>query len=541
MKSAFALAFLVFLSPQQPDHCAVPSNGSPSLPAKLMDGMGRSDFPITTASREAQTFFNQGISQLYAFWFGEAERSFMQAAAIDPSAGMAYWGIAMSAPGDFKPGYQNLLNPFRKVPVLPAPGSGDYRAREALAKARGLRDKLTERERLYIDAAIALQNPRARNPEADYISAMRKLAAAYPNDVNAKAILALRLDNGFDTVSKKPRNGTEESIALLKEVLRREPTHVGAHHFLIHAYEDSGQGDQAWTSAEIYPKLVPNIPHAIHMPGHIYIQTGRFEDALKAFEAARVNELGYMAADPSYPHDHYFHNELFLIYTLDALGRYKDAITESRNLMSVPETTSERDALDGSSSYRTGWFSLMRTLVRFEKWDEILDGRTLPFNDKPREASWYYWARTLANAAKENASGARADVNDMDWELARLKTLLGLVPPQLYAARAEADAAVSGAPADFDRALRLEADMLYTEPPIYPRPILESQGRRALRNSDFTSAEISYRKLLSREPGSGRALWGLSVALAGQDKAAEAEPVREEFRKAWANADPDLP
>ena len=83
--------------------------------------------------------------------------------------------------------------------------------------------------------------------------------------------------------------------------------------------------------------------------------------------------------------------------------------------------------------------------------------------------------------------------------------------------------------------------MLYTEPPIYPRPILESQGRRALRNSDFKSAEISYRKLLSREPGSGRALWGLSVALAGQDKAAEAEPVREEFRKAWANADPDLP
>src|SRR5215510_40406 len=186
MKSAFALAFLVFLSPQQPDHCPVPSNGNPSLPAKLMDGMGKSDFPITTASREAQNFFNQGISQLYAFWFGEAERSFMQAAAIDPSAGMAYWGIAMSAPGDFKPGYQNLLNLFRQVPVLPVPGSGDYRAREALAKARGLRDKLTERERLYIDAAIALQNPRARNPEADYISTMRKLAAAYPNDLNAK-------------------------------------------------------------------------------------------------------------------------------------------------------------------------------------------------------------------------------------------------------------------------------------------------------------------------------------------------------------------
>src|SRR5438128_9821868 len=179
MRSALALAFLLFLSQQQTDHCAVPSNGGPSLPAKLMDGMGKSDFPITTTSAEAQAFFNQGVSQLYAFWFGEAERSFMQAAAIDPSAGMAYWGIAMSATGDFKPGYQNMLNPVRAVPLVPVPGSGDYRAREALTKARDLRDKLTERERLYIDAAIARRNPRARSPEADYVSAMRKLTAAY--------------------------------------------------------------------------------------------------------------------------------------------------------------------------------------------------------------------------------------------------------------------------------------------------------------------------------------------------------------------------
>src|SRR5690242_4518269 len=99
MISALALAFLLFFPPQQPDHCAMPSNGTPSLPAKLMEGMGKSEFPITTTTAEAQAFFNQGISQLYAFWFSEAERSFMQAAALDPSAGMAYWGIAMSAPG----------------------------------------------------------------------------------------------------------------------------------------------------------------------------------------------------------------------------------------------------------------------------------------------------------------------------------------------------------------------------------------------------------------------------------------------------------
>src|SRR5438067_608534 len=110
MMPILAVAAVLLFPVQQPDHCAVASEGRPSLPAKLMDGMGKSDFPITTVSPEAQAFFNQGVSQLYAFWFGEAERSFMQAAAIDPSAGMAWWGIAMAAPGDFKPAYQNALN-----------------------------------------------------------------------------------------------------------------------------------------------------------------------------------------------------------------------------------------------------------------------------------------------------------------------------------------------------------------------------------------------------------------------------------------------
>jgi hypothetical protein len=538
------MSFLVFaafsLIPlQQSDHCAMASEGRPSLPAKLMEGMGKSNFPITTASPEAQAFFNQGVSQLYAFWFGEAERSFMQAAEIDPSAGMAYWGIAMAAPGDSKPAYQNMLNPLRKLALIPAPGTGEFRAREAIAKARELRGKLTEREKLYIDAAVARHNPRARNPEDDYIQLLRKLAAAYPNDANAKAILALALDSGYETVTKKPRAGTEESIALLKDILRREPDHVGAHHFLLHAYEDSQLAKEAWPSAEAYPKLVPNIPHALHMPGHIYVQTGRFEDAVKAFEAAGANERRYMDADALYPHDHYFHNQQFLIYALGALGRYRDAINESRNLMAVAETSAEQNALDASSSYRIGWFSLMRTLVRFEKWDEILNPATLPFYDKPREASWYYWSQALAYAAKGNRVAALQALNNMDMMLQRLKALLTLLPSQLYVARAEAEAAISADAAAIERVLVLEADRLYTEPPPYPRPLLESLGRRALQNRDFKTAEKHYRKLLEREPGSGRALRGIAEALAGQQKTAEAESFQEAFRNAWAHADTD--
>ncbi|PYS24227.1 MAG: hypothetical protein DMG11_24640, partial [Acidobacteria bacterium] len=122
----------------------------------------------------------------------------------------------------------------------------------------------------------------------------------------------------------------------------------------------------------------------------------------------------YMDADPLYPPDHYLHNQQFLIYVLGALGRYRDAIDESRKLLAVPENERERNALEGSSFYRTGWFSLMRTLVRFEKWDEILDGATLPFYNKPREASWYHWARSLASAAKGNRADAVEALPNMD-------------------------------------------------------------------------------------------------------------------------------
>ena len=258
---------------------------------------------------------------------------------------------------------------------------------------------------------------------------MRKLSSAYPNDMNAKAILALALDRGYETVTKKPRDGTEESIALLKAILGKEPDHVGAHHFLIHAYEDSPQAREAWKSSETYPKLVPNIPHALHMPGHIYVQTGRSEDALKAFEAAGANERHYMDADPHYPHDHYFHNQQYLIYTLGALGRYADAINESRKLMAVPENPGERGALDGTSSYRIGWFSLMRTLVRFEKWDEILDGKTLPFQNQPPELLWYHWARGLAYASTSNLAAAGKSLQMME--------AFNPVPPQFRIAQDE--------------------------------------------------------------------------------------------------------
>lgn len=464
--SIFLLAAL-----QNPDYCAVVPNSRPSLPAKLMEGMGKVDFPITTSSPQAQAFFNQGVAQLYAFWFIEAERSFMQAAAIDPEAGMAFWGIAMSATGDFRPGYQTLLVPGKAIPLIPVPGSGESRARDAIMKAQELKPKLTERERLYIDALAAWRNPRARNSEADYVRALRKLVAAFPVDLEAKAILALALENGFEPVTKTPRNGSVESLSLLKDILSKNPDHAGAHHFLIHGYEDSREAREAWPSCERYSQIVSNIPHALHMPGHIYAQTGRFEEAVRAFEIAGRNEKGYMDADVLYPNDHYLHNQQFLIYVLGAMGNYQQAIDEGRKLMAVSENPRERSALEGGSSYRSGWFGLMRTLVRFEKWNEILDGSTLPLYDKPRESFWYHWARGLAQAAKGSPANAKEELREMQSAMDRLKRIADPIPRQFYVARTELEGLAERSVETLQRAATMEAELLYTEPPVYPRPV----------------------------------------------------------------------
>src|SRR5262245_6507720 len=208
-------------------HAPITSTTGPAAGTRMMDGMGKVDFPITTSSKEAQAFFNQGVAQLYGFWFVQAEQSFGQAAKLDPRAAMAYWGIAMAAPANFLPTYQLVLAPNRLPPIAP-PNSPESRARAAINQAQSLRESITPRERLYIDAIAARHNPQLQNPEAEYVAGMKTVAAAFPDDVEAKAILGLALEEGYDPSTKSPKKGTAESLKLLRDVLSRDPDHVGA-------------------------------------------------------------------------------------------------------------------------------------------------------------------------------------------------------------------------------------------------------------------------------------------------------------------------
>ncbi len=513
------------------------SPGTPPRATQLIDGMGRVDFPITTNSERAQAFFNQGVAQLYGFWFPEAERSFIEAARLDPGAAMAYWGIAMTSQGIFIPTYQLALGPPRTVPLEARQNSPESRVRDALYLAYGLFDSITPRERLYIEAVTERHNPGVPDPDAAYIAAMQTLVEAFPDDHDARSILALALENGYDASTKAPKDGTRESLNLLRQVLEENPDHVGANHFLVHALEGSNDLSDALPFAARYATLAPEIPHALHMPGHVYGQIGMFDEAVEAFEATAAKEREYLASDPRHSRMHYLHNEFLFLHVLGLQGNYRDAMTRIADLMSARENPTDPEAVQ---IYRVGWFILAKTLVRFEKWEEILDSTTLPFEEEPVETVWYLWARGLAYASNSDTDSARNVLGLMDEAIGELGRLVSPVPQHFLIARSELEAYIDVITGDVDggleglrRAAVSESEMPYTEPPVYPRPVLELLGNAALRAGEFQAAESAYLRALENEPQSGRALWGLAKAFEGLGQAEDAEEMMQAHRRVW--------
>ena len=549
------------LAAQRPeaDMCAVIPGAQPLLPAKLLPGMGDTNMPVTTRSEQARKFFNQGISQIHSFWFIESERSFLQAAELDPDMAMAYWGISVSAAGDYRPAFQLLRDPYDggrgdmqsgsssdaiQRTANGAAVNGRVRAREYIEKAMALRDKVTPRERMYIEAEWARRNPASKTNDADHIAGLRKLVAAYPDDEEAKSILGLALLDGFDSVTKEPRTNTMEGLRLLTEVVARNDSHFGAHHYLIHGWEGSKTPENAWRACKRYPELVPNIPHALHMPGHIYAQSDKIDEAIKAFSDASALELSYLKADVLYPNGHHGHNSHFLVHALNLDGRFNDSMDRVRHMLTFKETPRERKGTNQRTPYRQGYYALVMTLVRFERWDLILDGTTIPAYDKPEQNAWRLWGIGLAQAAQGRVDEARAAHAQMKEHL---KTITAS-KRQLEIAGIELEATIAARGGDvrkgwdlFRKAADMEAALIYTEPPSYPRPVAEGLAVTALALGDHVAAEKAYREALSREPGSGRAYFGIAAALRGQNKMAEAQEMAAKGVKAWDKADADLP
>lgn len=525
-----ALLLLACLSltaqaPPKPDNCAPPPGSvPPSLPAKLLTGQGTIDFKITTKSAQAQAFFNQGVAQMHSFWSREAERSFLQAAQLDPAAPMPHWGIAMVAAGDYRPGFQlSLVNgrPPKPRKRTGEPQGGEARAVAAAKKALELSrapGAATEVEKLYIAAAAARRNRDAADAEADYTAALRALLAAHPTEVEARTYLALHIMSGFELPQKTPRAGSMEAASILRDLLKETTDHPGVHHYVIHGFEGSSFAKDAWPSCERYGAVANNIPHGLHMPGHIYAQTGRWSDAAKSFSDAAKNEVYWMEQDSLSGNGHHGHNVHFLAASYSFNGEYDRALAAARSLLDYKETPREQRQIDNyRTAWRQGWFAIMRTLVQHEKWDMILDGTSLPAYDKPRERAWRHWALALAQAAKQNPDAVAAEAKLMEAALKDYKEKVKQDPPEpLLVARAELDAHLALSEGKLEKAFKLlertatkERALRYNEPPNYPRPGFEVLGKLAAAHSRPDLAARAFRQALDQYPQSSIAVAGL--------------------------------
>jgi tetratricopeptide (TPR) repeat protein len=491
------------------DNCAPPPSAlAPTLPAKLLPGMGTVHLKITTASPEAQAFFDQGLAQMHSFWAREAERSFLQAAALDPQAPMPQWGIAMVAAGDWRPRFQiDLIEEVNGPRVQPAKS----RAQAAAQKAVELAGNGTGLEKLYVAAVAARRDAAAKEPEEAFVKGMRTLLAKYPEEVEAQLELALMVMRGFTLPDRKPKGqGSMEAVEILRSLLAKAPEHPGVHHYVIHGFEGSTFAKDAWPSCEKYGELVPNIPHALHMPGHIYSQTGRWEDGVKAFSAAAKNEREWMAKDKLYGDGHHGHNVHYLATSYSFEGRFDDAVEAAKELLGYQENPAQKAAADTPTTARAqGWFAMLRTLVQFEKWDEILAGELLPVYGKPRQQAWRHYARALAQAGKGNvaAAGEEAEAFEAAMNEFTAKTKRP-EPAELQVARQEMVGHIEGAEGRVDRALKTleaaskaERKLTYSEPPYYPRPVAEALGHLALKSGKREIADKAYAAALEQYPG----------------------------------------
>lgn len=527
-----------------------------STPARLMDGYGDVRMPITTKSEEAQKFFDQGLALLHSFWFYEADRSFERAAQLDPECGMAQWGIAMAA-------------------------VNEKRRDEAVKRAKKLAAKASERERLYIAAVEAryrgerssVQNNGFLGASEPYRKALRKIVSSYPDDLEAKLFLALALMSGYER-DGAPRPGTAEAVSLLQAMIAKAPKHLAAHHYMIHATESGKRAIDGAASADLYGSLAPKVGHAVHMPGHTYVHIDRWDDAAKAFERSAEVDRAYIS-DNKETTDHaagpYGHNLHFLATVYGYQGRYRDAVRVSQELLNVTKTPDERK----SRAALEGRLSMMRALARFEKYDEILNGQTLPDED-PFEVfkAWRYYAQSLAKIGKLDLDAGRAQLGLLEREIARLKENFGkakdlpqagrqrqqlralAVAPMELKARLAAREAISvpssASPAEqtkkADEAIRLlregieeEIKLGYSEPPLYPNPMEEVAGKVCLELKRWKEAEEFFRAALERDPGSGRAYFGLMQAQQALGKDNESRISYAKFLNAWSKADADLP
>jgi tetratricopeptide (TPR) repeat protein len=506
-------------------------------PVTLVTGLGDLHHPVSTRDAQAQQFFDQGLRFIYAFNHDEATRSFQHAAELDPKLAMAYWGVAEAV----GPNYNDPADPER------------YKmAHEAVQKAVDLSAGAPPSEQAYIQA-MAKRFP--ADPKSDlkkaaeeYHDAMRQVVSAFPDDLDAATLFAEAGMNlhpwGLWHVDGKPEAGTEEIVATLESVIKRDPNHLGAIHYYIHAVEASANPERALAGANRLVALAPAAGHIVHMPAHVYIRTGDYEAAVKTNEQAAAVDRAYIKAtrvQGIYPMMYYSHNLHFIAMCAAMNGNYAESKKNAELLQqNVGPHVKEMPPLEGFLTIP------LAVEMRFHRWDEILK---MPQPDPSMKAVTMFWhfARGMALAGTGKVSDAEAEHKIVSEAQAatppdeifqmpinnKTKDILEIAKDVLGAKIAMVKKDNTRAIAVLQEAVAIQDTLKYGEPPDWFFPVRESLGAALLMNGDAAGAEKVFRADLDRNPRNPRSLFGLHQALLQQNRDYDAGFIKKQFDASW--------
>ncbi len=513
--------------------------GAPLAP--MLEGLGDLHYAITTSSDAAQRFFDQGLRLVYAFNHAEAVRAFEEAARLDPEAPMPHWGKALALG-------RNLNDSM--------PRERELQALESLKQARDRSDNANEREQALIGALASRystdEDADRATMDAAWVDAIAKVAEQFPDDPEPATLHAAAIMNMMPWDywrGGKPQPGTVEARELLEQVIAAHPDHPGAHHYYIHLME-AREPHLAEPSADALGKLMPAAGHLVHMPAHIYIRVGRYDDAVTSNQRAIAADLDYIAqcnAQGLYPVAYYPHNIHFLWASATFGGRAELAIETADSL--AEQVPAE---MASSLAFLQNYLATpLFARVRFGRWQEVLETPRPPAGQTFQAAMWHY-AQGLAMAAGGDPRGARRHLKALaklrrSSELADLRISFAtgsdlvrltehLLAGEIQAARGRLPRAIN----EMRSAVALQDGFRYAEPPSFHYPVRQSLGAVLLEAGRASEAEAVYRRDLEHNPHNGWSLFGLAEALRAQERDEEANDAQQRFQEAWKSADVTL-
>lgn len=509
--------------------------------APWLPNLGTLHHPITTSSKRAQEFFDQGLKLCYAFNHKEAHRSFMEVARLDPHCAMALWGQAFALGSNLN----DPINPER-----------EERAYKAVQKALALIEYANGAEKDYIIALSTRYKlpPHTERKELNqaFVLAMKGVAEKYPDDADANELYADALmltipwnywdkNGNFLPPAAKAKN-------VLENIIKRFPDHPGAHHSYIHLVEASSNPAVGLASANALEALMPQAGHLIHMPSHIYIRTGQYQAVIEHNKRAVKADEAYLATcrvEGMYPLRYYPHNIHFLTHAYAFTGQSAKAIQEANKLVTLVGSS---NAPQQQRVFGAHYF----VYARFGQWNEIL---TLPKpDDKLLETriKWHF-VRGLAFLRIGNLEQTQHEIQILDSlnsleilkkQFAKYNSLDKVCPVAVNLLKGEyyLTSDPQRALTFLKEAVNQELELIYDEPPVWGLGVSARHylGDAYLKMKMYPEAEKVFTEDLKVYPHNGWALFGLRAALTSQNKKMEAADAHKRFNEAWKYADVEI-